>query len=92
MEVTVLLFINFALGNKEVISSTFWTPQFRNKYLPYKLHYYFLSRSGSARNKRIKNATGTDFEVKDATQFMDFTVFESAPGDKGMVSSTIWTH
>ena len=68
--------------------STFWTLQFRDKHLPGKLHYYVLSisisflhfLSRSARNKGNKNATGTSSELKDVTQFMDFSVSESALG------------
>ena len=71
-----------------MVFSTFWTPQFRNKHILYKLHYYFLSisisflffLSKSARNEGKMNATGTSFEVKDVRQVMDFQVFESVPG------------
>ena len=71
-----------------MVSSTFWTSQFKNKHLPCKLHYYFLSRSltflyflsRSARNKGNKNATGTGIELEDIRQFMHLRVFESALG------------
>ena len=67
-----------------MISSAFWTPQLRNKHIPYKLHYYFypflyfLSRS--TRSKGNKNAPGIGFELQDVMQFMDFRVFESTLG------------
>ena len=32
-----------ALGSYGVISYTFWTLYLKNKHIPYKLHYYFLS-------------------------------------------------
>ena len=58
-----------------MVSSTFLTPSFRNKHIPYKLHYYssafsisilyFLS--GSTKNKGNIKATGTAFELKDST-------------------------
>ena len=77
-----------ALGSSGVISSTFWTLYFKNKDIPYKLHYYFLSiyisflyfLSNSARNRANKNATGTGFDLKDVTQYLDFKVFEYAFG------------
>ena len=31
-----------ALESQGVISSTFWTPWFRNKHIPYKLHNFFI--------------------------------------------------
>ena len=71
-----------------MIFSTFWTLKFRNKHIPYKLHYHFLFISisflyflfRSARNKGNENATGTGFSFQDVTQFVDFRVFESPLG------------
>ena len=82
-----------------MISSSVWTPWFRNKHIPYMLHYYFLSLSisflyflsRSGRNKGNMNATGTCFELKDLEQVMDFKVFESALGSEGVISSMFWT-
>ena len=72
----VMQFMDFrvfesALGNYDVISSTFWTPYFRNKYIPYNMHYYFLSisisflkfLSRSSRNKENKNGTRMGFKL-----------------------------
>ena len=82
-----------------MISSTFWTPEFRNNHIPYKLHYYFIYisisflyfLSSSARNKGNKNVTGTGFQLKDVTKFMEFRVFESALGNKRVISCMFWT-
>ena len=82
-----------------MISSMFWRPLVRNKHIPYKLHYYFLSLSisfpyffsRSARNKGNMNASVTGFEVKNVRQVMDFNVFESPLGSSGVISSTFWT-
>ena len=65
-----------------MISSMFWTPEFRNNDNSCKLHYHFLSisvsflyfLSRSARNKGNKKATGTGFEFENLTQLMDFRV------------------
>ena len=54
-------------GSSRVISFTFWTPLFRNRHIPYKLHYYFLSfsisvlyfLSRSTTNKGNINANGS---------------------------------
>ena len=54
-----------------MISSAFWTPYFRNKYILSNMHYYFLSisisflkfLSRSARNKENKNGTRTGFKL-----------------------------
>ena len=71
-----------------MISSTFWTPEFRNNDISCKLHYHFLSISVSflyflsrlARNKGNKKATGMGFEFENLTQLMDFRAFESTLG------------
>ena len=100
----VMQFMDFrvfesALGNYDVISSAFWTPYFRNKFIPYNMHYHFLSisisflkfLSRSARNKENKNGTRMGFKLYYVIQFMNFRVFESALGSQGVISYPFWT-
>ena len=47
----------FALESKGVISSSLWTPLFKNKHIPYKVHYYISAISMSFLYLLFKSGT-----------------------------------